>query len=50
MKGSNPSFYYQNSVVEANRMGKLFWADSMSKFDYQCFGDVIVFDSTFKRN
>jgi zinc finger SWIM domain-containing protein 3 len=28
----------------------LFWCDSQSQLDYEAFGDVVVFDSTYKTN
>ena len=28
----------------------IFWADSVNCYDYACFGDVVAFDSAFKRN
>nr|KYP42154.1 Protein FAR-RED IMPAIRED RESPONSE 1 [Cajanus cajan] len=28
----------------------LFWADGTNRSDFQCFGDVLAFDSTYKKN
>ena len=33
-----------------NRMTNFFWRDSRSKFDYDCFGDTVCFDTTFRTN
>ncbi|XP_040372470.1 protein FAR1-RELATED SEQUENCE 5 isoform X2 [Rosa chinensis] len=38
------------STYESNRLANLFWRDSTSLLDYCCFGDVLVFDSTYKTN
>ncbi|CAL5360469.1 unnamed protein product [Camellia sinensis] len=35
---------------QENWLGKLFWADSRSRLDYAAFGDVLVFDTTYKTN
>ena len=47
---NDPGFYFNNSVDGDTHMGNLFWADSVSRYDYACFGDVVAFDSAFKRN
>ena len=31
-------------------LGNLFWANGLSRVDYQYFGDVIAFDATYKKN
>lgn len=49
-KGSDRDFYYKNSIAQGNQMGNLLWANSISRFDYQCFYDVIAFNFAFKRN
>jgi hypothetical protein len=28
----------------------LFWADGTSRSDYFCFGDVVAFDTTYRKN
>ncbi|KAL4343573.1 hypothetical protein AHAS_Ahas11G0091900 [Arachis hypogaea] len=33
-----------------NRLGSLFWADGEMMSDYQLFGDVLAFDSTYRSN
>ncbi|XP_057720146.1 protein FAR1-RELATED SEQUENCE 5-like [Arachis stenosperma] len=33
-----------------NRLGSLFWADGEMMSDYQIFGDVLAFDSTYRSN
>ncbi|XP_024200066.1 protein FAR1-RELATED SEQUENCE 5-like [Rosa chinensis] len=43
-------FYCKFSIDEDNRLANMFWRDSNSLVDYTCFGDVLVFDSTYKTN
>ncbi|XP_020973017.1 protein FAR1-RELATED SEQUENCE 5-like [Arachis ipaensis] len=33
-----------------NRLGNLFWVDSIMKSDYELFGDVLAFDATYRGN
>ena len=28
----------------------MFWVDGNNKLDYKCFGDVMAFDATYKKN
>jgi hypothetical protein len=43
-------FYCKFSVDEENRLCNLFWRDSRSLIDYESYGDVLLFDSTYKTN
>ncbi|XP_027171783.1 protein FAR1-RELATED SEQUENCE 5-like [Coffea eugenioides] len=45
-----PNFFYKYAVDVEKRLIRLFWTDSQSRLDYQCFGDVLVFDSTYRTN
>ncbi|XAR48672.1 hypothetical protein NMG60_11031563 [Bertholletia excelsa] len=46
---SDPMFWGKYQVNEADGcLLNLFWADGMSRTDYECFGDVVAFDSTYK--
>ncbi|KAK3193149.1 hypothetical protein Dsin_024459 [Dipteronia sinensis] len=47
-EGEDPNFFY--SVQVDQQMTNFFWRDSRSKFDYDCFGDVVCFDTTFRTN
>lgn len=38
------------SLDEDGRLANLFWRDSESLKDYEWFGDVLIFDSTYKTN
>ena len=46
----DPTFYYALQLDEDDQITNIFWADGRSLLDYACFGDVIVFDSTYKTN
>lgn len=46
----DPSFMCKFGVDEEGRLGNIFWRDSTSLYDFTCFGDVLVFDSTYKNN
>ncbi|KAL6126253.1 hypothetical protein ACLB2K_074304 [Fragaria x ananassa] len=43
-------FYCKFSIDEDNRLANMFWRDSNCLHDYTSFGDVLVFDSTYKTN
>ncbi|KAK2638164.1 hypothetical protein Ddye_025959 [Dipteronia dyeriana] len=47
---ADSGFFFKYTLDENNRLENLFWADSTSKTDYNCFGDVLAFDSTYKTN
>ncbi|KAI3440621.1 WRKY domain-containing protein [Psidium guajava] len=46
----NPMFSYAVQVDQDSRLTNLFWRDSLSRFDYDCFDDVLVFDTTYRTN
>ncbi|XP_062020833.1 protein FAR1-RELATED SEQUENCE 5-like [Rosa rugosa] len=46
----DPRFFCRFSVDEDNRLCNLFWRDSTALIDYGCFGDVLLFDSTYNTN
>ncbi|XP_058783973.1 protein FAR1-RELATED SEQUENCE 5-like [Vicia villosa] len=47
---TDPMLYGKYAVDMDGRMKSLFWADGSSRSDYFCFGDVIAFDTTYKKN
>ncbi|KAE8667591.1 hypothetical protein F3Y22_tig00112399pilonHSYRG00085 [Hibiscus syriacus] len=49
-KHDDPGFFMTYSVDESGALYNLIWSDSTSRSDYTCFGDVIVFDTTYKDN
>lgn len=46
--GSNFSYTFQ--LDEDQRLTNVFWSDGLSKLDYDSFGDVVVFDTTYRTN
>ncbi|KAK9071997.1 hypothetical protein SSX86_008428 [Deinandra increscens subsp. villosa] len=44
-----PDFYLDYLVVEG-KLRCLFWADEISKINYEAFGDVLAFDATYQTN
>ena len=38
------------TLIEDGKLLNLFWADGTSLIDYEYFGDVITFDTTYKKN
>nr|XP_051202658.1 protein FAR1-RELATED SEQUENCE 5-like [Lolium perenne] len=49
-KKRDPEFFYEYDVDDKGRLKHMFWCDSQSCRDYQDYGDVLVFDSTYKMN
>ncbi|KAI8539192.1 hypothetical protein RHMOL_Rhmol09G0162100 [Rhododendron molle] len=47
---NDPLFFFKYSVDEEDRLETLFWADGRSQMDYAAFGDVLVFDTTYRTN
>ncbi|KAL4304329.1 hypothetical protein GQ457_10G016650 [Hibiscus cannabinus] len=46
----DPMFFYTVQVDQENRMTNFFWRDGRSRIDYDCFGDIVVFDTTYRTN
>ncbi|XP_078167981.1 protein FAR1-RELATED SEQUENCE 5-like isoform X2 [Carex rostrata] len=46
----DPSFYYTIQLDNDDQITNIFWADGRSLLDYEYFGDVICFDTTYKTN
>ncbi|KAK3223888.1 hypothetical protein Dsin_010913 [Dipteronia sinensis] len=49
-QGEDPTFFYSIQVDQYNRMANFFWRGGMAKLDYDCFGDVVCFNTTFRTN
>lgn len=43
-------FFYSIEVDQYNRMANCFWRDGKSKLDIDLFGDVVVFETTYRTN
>ncbi|XP_062119438.1 protein FAR-RED IMPAIRED RESPONSE 1-like [Humulus lupulus] len=46
----DPGFFGQFSYNEDNCLLNLFWADGRCRSDYETYGHVVAFDSTYKTN
>lgn len=46
----NAGFYFDYAEDDKGHLKCLFWCDAQSRLDYQVFGDVLVFDSTYRTN
>uniref|UniRef100_A0ACD5XCJ2 Uncharacterized protein n=1 Tax=Avena sativa TaxID=4498 RepID=A0ACD5XCJ2_AVESA len=49
-KEKDPDFVFDHELDDKGRLKCLFWCDSQSRMDYKDYGDVLVFDSTYKMN
>ena len=49
-KAKDLDFFYDYQVNKEGRLKSMFWCDSQSRRDYEDYGDVVVFDSTYKMN
>ncbi|KAL6198203.1 hypothetical protein ACLB2K_027995 [Fragaria x ananassa] len=50
LAAKDPHFYCRFSVDDEDRLVNIFWRDGNSYVDYMCWGDVLVFDSTYNTN
>ncbi|PNY02183.1 protein far-red impaired response 1-like [Trifolium pratense] len=50
MQEENPRFFYAIDLDDENRVKNVFWVDAKGREDYQEFGDVISFDTTYITN
>jgi zinc finger SWIM domain-containing protein 3 len=49
-KERDPSFFFDYELDKDGHLNRMFWCDSQSRQDYEDFGDVVVFYSTYKMN
>ncbi|KAJ1417979.1 FAR1-related protein [Sesbania bispinosa] len=47
---NEPVFFSKFLCSDDGKLTHLFWADGISRADYQFFGDVVAFDATYKKN
>jgi hypothetical protein len=50
MQEENPRFFYAIDLDDEDRIKNVFWVDAKGREDYQEFGDVISFDTTYITN
>ncbi|XP_052110304.1 protein FAR1-RELATED SEQUENCE 5-like [Arachis duranensis] len=46
----DPTAVVQYSYCAEKHLGHLFWSYGNMQHDYECFGDVLAFDSTYRKN
>ncbi|XP_056685504.1 protein FAR1-RELATED SEQUENCE 5-like [Spinacia oleracea] len=46
----DPNFFVRFRLDEKGKLRSLFWRDSMMMEDYGIFGDIVVFDTTYRTN
>nr|XP_025636327.1 protein FAR1-RELATED SEQUENCE 5-like [Arachis hypogaea] len=46
----DPLAVVKYSYCAEKHLGNIFWSDGYMQYDYECFGDVLAFDSTYKKN
>lgn len=50
MRAADPEFSYSVQVDEESRIKTLMWTNGRGIHQYQCFGDVVTFDTTYRTN
>ncbi|KAG4924313.1 hypothetical protein JHK87_049853 [Glycine soja] len=45
---NDPMLSCKFSLTSDGRLQNLFWSNGASRVDYQCFGDIVAFDTTYK--
>ncbi|XP_019433945.1 PREDICTED: protein FAR1-RELATED SEQUENCE 5-like [Lupinus angustifolius] len=50
MQLEDPNFFYSIQVDEDDLITNIFWADAKMMVDYSYFGDIVCFDTTYKKN
>ncbi|KAJ4982340.1 hypothetical protein NE237_033177 [Protea cynaroides] len=50
LQEADPGFFYTIQVGKDNKLKGIFWADRLSREQYQLFGDVVIFDTTYVKD
>ncbi|KAK1588200.1 hypothetical protein Q3G72_020865 [Acer saccharum] len=50
LDGGDAQFFYAIQCDEDGKAANFFWVDSRARFAYQCFRDVVSFDTTYRTN
>ncbi|XP_027067800.1 protein FAR1-RELATED SEQUENCE 5-like [Coffea arabica] len=50
MQLEDPNFFYAIQVDQDALITNIFWADGLMRVDYASFGDVVCFDTTYRKN
>lgn len=46
----SPLFFHHEELDDEGRLTNVFWTDGLSIFGYDCFGDVVIFDTIYRTN
>uniref|UniRef100_A0A803MDV5 Protein FAR1-RELATED SEQUENCE n=2 Tax=Chenopodium quinoa TaxID=63459 RepID=A0A803MDV5_CHEQI len=49
-QSDDPNFFFRVKFDNEGRISNIFWRDSMMLEDYRIYGDVLVFDTTYRTN
>jgi len=49
-KDKDADFFYKYDTDSEGHLTNIFWADAQSRLDYDAFGGVLIFDSTYRVN
>ncbi|XP_021764581.1 protein FAR1-RELATED SEQUENCE 5-like [Chenopodium quinoa] len=49
-QSEDPNFFFRVKFDKEGRICNIFWRDSMMLEDYRIYGDVLVFDTTYRTN
>ncbi|CAN0843385.1 Protein FAR1-RELATED SEQUENCE 3 [Linum grandiflorum] len=47
---NNSGFFLEKELDSEEQIANIFWADAKMRVDFQCFGDSISFDITYRTN
>ncbi|XP_039119362.1 protein FAR1-RELATED SEQUENCE 5-like [Dioscorea cayenensis subsp. rotundata] len=50
MRVKDPLFVYDMQLDDEGMITNIFWADGKGRSDYEVFGDVVTFDTTYRTN
>ncbi|XP_042477752.1 protein FAR1-RELATED SEQUENCE 5-like [Macadamia integrifolia] len=50
IRSKDPGFIYSINLSNNGSLNGIFWVDSEARSSYKLFGDVVVFDTTYKKN
>lgn len=50
MQASDPAFFYAIQVDVEDRLSSVFWVETRSRIAYNCFSDVVAFDTSYQVN
>lgn len=50
MKVKDNEFFYKYTLNVDDSLSRFFWCDGVSRAEYKLVGDVLLFDSTYKKN